>query len=378
MDVSGPNPLQNSSPLSAESPSPTAPITKIPLSTVSSTNKVFHDFEKNLPKQQARMKILEQIWELDDKIREIRLPIEFAKLDLEYNPKSQKARNILLEKEKERDTLRQQVNNLTHELDQLDQTAEVDLENPKKVRPDIKDISSQNLLDTTKEAFSEQRKLPMVTVVVSDASDATKTLQGLLQNHPGLCIGERHDTTASTFIQSHLPFFRSMGVTTLFLEGLDYKNQYLFDDFHQSGDTKFLEQGIRSVIIEEKIKLFQVARQEGIRIVAIDSKSSMEFLGTHRILSMNYLANEIITLEKGKGKFVALVGATHLTSIYKGAFPGLAEMTRCPAIEMFGSEDLLTQHHNIMKSLFHSMRTEPHMTLIKDLHGRVQVMTEKA
>lgn len=56
--------------------------------------------------------------------------------------------------------------------------------------------------------------------------------------------------------------------------------------------------------------------------------------GIERLLEMNLVAKEAIQKEKN-GKIIAVIGASHLTSCYSEALPGVAELTKTPAIEIY-------------------------------------------
>ncbi|PJD97803.1 MAG: hypothetical protein CK425_01345 [Parachlamydia sp.] len=170
----------------------------------------------------------------------------------------------------------------------------------------------------------------------------------ILEKHEGLVIGEIHShITPKKFIIDQMQTFKECGVTTLFLEHLFYETlQEDLDAFFKSSSDEFplilnkiLE---RPEIHPDKILNYKAmilaAKKAGIRVVAIDTNLSYQAgfdrdygsQGPHRCEGMNYTAAEIIKKERGKGKFVLLVGSAH-SSQCEGV-KGMREILDCPSL----------------------------------------------
>lgn len=186
----------------------------------------------------------------------------------------------------------------------------------------------------------------------SDSSASEPELiHNLLKDHEGLIIGEGHSSLMSKkFFLENVEKFKQEGVATLFLEHIVYDTMQdeLDAYFEQTTDElpSMLNLYLRTLdtkffIRDENLgytALVVGAKKAGIRIVAIESEASYRagsssrdgVSGSDRHKAMNYQAHKIIKKEKGKGKFVALVGSTHMTRYMK--VPGLTEMLRCPHV----------------------------------------------
>ena len=345
--------------------------------TVESISIVVKNIEKKCSHQNVRSKILEQIWELDSKIRSIRIQIILA-----YKPiEKEQLTKQLAELHKKGEELSEnlfQLDQLTNHLDESSSAITcqgIDIDYLLKV-------SGKELVEIAKSQLTGQEKLPTVKLYLNpDLVDPILILESLLKDHTGICIGEKHDETGYNFLKENITYLRLMGVTSLFFEGIRYEDQPIFNQFFETGNLKDLRElpyykndknSDLCKQIELEFDLFKDAQKAGIRIIGIDSKSSGNVVDGDRILAMNLFSNEIIFKEKGKGKFIALVGAAHLTSIYKGAFTGLADLQQCPSIEIykFGEE---VRVQRLFQTLFGKMRLKPHITLLRDMQGRIKL-----
>jgi len=170
-------------------------------------------------------------------------------------------------------------------------------------------------------------------------------LDKLFEQFQGVCFGEYHsDPSSKEFIHKNMGYFKSKGVTTLFME-------QLFDDMQNDLEI-FNQGGALSKQIEDNLKhgdrhpgligsssyrelLFE-ARRHGIRIVAIDTKAATTAACVadqrKRLGTMNYVAAKIMKREMGNGKFIALMGANHLANLRE--IPGVCELTQSPSIKI--------------------------------------------
>jgi hypothetical protein len=186
--------------------------------------------------------------------------------------------------------------------------------------------------------------IPRVSVCISQPQNVMDLCEQLLDKHQGVCIGERHDEIISEYLCLNMKKLKEMGVRTLFTEQFLYTQQHCIDAYLATGDVQHAKNAMRRPSADKPWQLFEyhhrlleTARKEGIRVVGIDTRTTMQNEAM-RLVEMNYLASRVIEQEKHSGKFIALVGAYHLTTFDRGAIPGLSELTRTPAIKLNHTE----------------------------------------
>lgn len=167
----------------------------------------------------------------------------------------------------------------------------------------------------------------------------------------GLCVGEEHDgVNPKKFLIEKMPLFKKNGVRTLFIETLSYELQAHLDEYFSSPNfelppllreaLRVKDEGCRLSGPYTYTNLVRKAKEEGIRIVGLDTDLAYEAGGTlstyeqtlERVQALNYLAEKIIRYEKGKGKYVVFVGSLHGTSVNteNGRILGLADLLQIP------------------------------------------------
>ncbi|WP_208714855.1 membrane-targeted effector domain-containing toxin [Pantoea cypripedii] len=160
----------------------------------------------------------------------------------------------------------------------------------------------------------------------------------------GMILGEFHgDFASKKFLIKNMSFLKRHGIKTLYME-------HLLTDMHQneldlyfSPKTKTIPSRLKHYLeclnegfdIRSKynfLKLIESAKEQGIRVQAIDAAASyyidkVRAATNCRIRMMNYYAQGIINAhqEKEHGKWVALVGNQHANTFEM--ITGLAELT---------------------------------------------------
>jgi hypothetical protein len=178
-------------------------------------------------------------------------------------------------------------------------------------------------------------------------------LQQILQDRPGICIGESHcESAPKELLCTHFKDMKELGVTTLFLEHLPSESlQEELDEYMKDSTVSmpialsyYLENLDRGFYIDANksgfLDVVTAAKKAGLkRIIAIDTEltyraGTSERDGVHntelRCLCMNYSAYKKIMENNQDGKFVAFVGSQHVDTV-KGA-PGLAQLLGIPRI----------------------------------------------
>jgi hypothetical protein len=218
-------------------------------------------------------------------------------------------------------------------VQELEQAAEYYIQQSKvqdKIRPQIRlpDLTNKNSL-TDKEIIDHW-----------------------LDHYQGFCIGEFHtESIPKEFLVDNMAYLKQKGVKVLFMEQLYDDCQEELDAFLNGkplsteiitnldvADTKDNFQppyGYKGVI--------EAAAREGIRIVAIDTKGANVPERENRWKWMNYFAYK--TMKKtiktiGDGKYVALMGAGHLSK-RKNYIPGVTDLLSYPNIIISNHENAL-------------------------------------
>jgi hypothetical protein len=209
-------------------------------------------------------------------------------------------------------------------------------------------------------------RLPPVKCKLKETS--RNPLRKIFSKFDGLCIGERHDwINPKKYIIDNLPDMKKLGVKTLFIETLSYDLQAQLDDYFASPsdemppflqaclDAKDYGNGLSGPYTY--VNLVRKAKEEGIRVVGIDTCAAYESGGDlsttqdtiNRVKTMNYVGDKIIRHEKGSGKYVVFVGGLHGGSVRmkSGVTPGLADLLRIPFMMVADAEGSPTVKMNI-------------------------------
>lgn len=167
------------------------------------------------------------------------------------------------------------------------------------------------------------------------------------EGQEGFIIGELHqDYTPKQFLIDNMTELKKYGVTHLFLEHFFY-NSIIQRDLRERKMTEILDSYLRTFESNNYNfrKLIESAWANDISVIGIDTDKSyiIPYTGNLdpidsklRIPLMNIVANTIITREK-RGKYVALVGETHVSKL-EGNCLGLADVLNIPSI-IFNSHD---------------------------------------
>jgi hypothetical protein len=217
-------------------------------------------------------------------------------------------------------------------------------------------------------SLSPQPVLPVVQPEFKDFSatneEVTEIFASLLSQSEGLVIGEKHeDFTPKQILSRQMKNLYAQGVRTLFLEHCCFDTlQVELDRFYiAKTPTAFLEEFLRNgcgsaVGSVNYYDLVRAAVLAGIRPIGIEI-SSTQLLGyremggsdgIERSIGMNVLAKQIIDQEKGKGKYIALVGSGHAS--YCNGIAGLSELCGIPNMMISDKEketDLPTYEKNL-------------------------------
>jgi hypothetical protein len=161
----------------------------------------------------------------------------------------------------------------------------------------------------------------------------------------GIVIGERfHEMSSSKkLILEHLKELKESGVTTLFMEFVNYYNSQTSLDANElippevAAPLKESDQRYR-MRDSGFYALAQKAKEIGIRVVGLEDDYSEKAGFSHasgsegpkRVAVLNYRSHEIIKAEKGNGKYIVFVGAGHAAN-YNGVV-GLPELMGVPGI----------------------------------------------
>lgn len=177
-----------------------------------------------------------------------------------------------------------------------------------------------------------------------------KAIKELLGTSKGF-VGEEHRSTSSKrFLIKNMDLLKKEGVTTLLLEHLYSETmQADLDDYFNHPDDPmpkaleaYLKRQDSGHLIQDNnygfTALVKAAAKAGIRVLAIDTEASYKAgvegtsgaQGPQRTLAFNYQAQEIIKNEQIEGKFVGLIGHSHVSLCNN--VPGLSEILNCPNV----------------------------------------------
>lgn len=214
-------------------------------------------------------------------------------------------------------------------------------------------------------------------------------IETLLKKYNGLCIGEYHDDSSPKyFLTIHMPLFKTLGVTTLYLEGYDDCQKEL-DDYY-AGESIDIPQTLLEKILSfaipdipgsyTELDVLRAAKKEGIRLVNIDSSAARtEVIGIRRAAAMNYQAKLIIDKDRAEhsgGKCLIYVGSAHANRI--AGLPGLGQMYQFPSFLIKdisftlhkGADAVRIPHHDIHKEI---QENNPSNKRVKNIDFLIQM-----
>ncbi len=178
----------------------------------------------------------------------------------------------------------------------------------------------------------------------------------------GACLGEWHsDKSARKFLFDNLELLKEFGVTTVFLESCFYDTLQPYLDQYFESSSLDMPLIVDAYLNDHESPAFfadfvRKAKRLNIRVVGIDTSLAFEIENGdtreeagERIMTMNFVAKKIIDHEKGRGKYIALMGGAHAPTmlVKKGkmnlagdvAIPGLADLLQCPYIGFCDTDD---------------------------------------
>lgn len=167
-------------------------------------------------------------------------------------------------------------------------------------------------------------------------SDEYSLIKEALTKGDGIIFGEEHfDNVSAGFLVDNMEYLVSLGVDTLFFEGLFYGLE--------RGASGLRDE--RESVHPEYSRMIESAKRNGLKIVGIDSKGCKRGDGITRDIFMNAHAGAIINATEKK-KWIALVGMMHLDSsafidsvtLKKHKVHGLADLTGATSIILHALE----------------------------------------
>lgn len=207
------------------------------------------------------------------------------------------------------------------------------------------------------EHFLAQGKPALAPMAPLKSRNSIGVMRELLQDAPGLVIGEAHNSKSSkrVFIDN-IKALKSAGVTTLYLEHVcaDSHGKAL-SDYMAAPKGSLLPVRLHAYLDlltrgnlppGEKMpkhsfaELVKAAKDGGLNIIPLDTAETYATSGSidnTRIKVLNHYAAEKIRLSKPEGKWIAFVGSAHATT-YEGV-PGLAQLqgVRSLIVDDFGN-----------------------------------------
>lgn len=194
----------------------------------------------------------------------------------------------------------------------------------------------------------------------------------------GICLDDDHGNAVSpNFLAAQMSVLKAEGVTTLFVEHFWQEQQEMLNAYQQAPPGAPLPAPLHEAVRKLDstagggtafTQLLAAAKQEGIRVVGLDSfEAKTPEQGDprkwdHRVARFNTLAAEVVdnTLkaeaagrEGGPGKFVLLAGEKH-NNTHDCGFPGMAQILGVPAVQVAGDKLALSPE----KKEDRGMRTE--------------------
>ncbi|HAS6296752.1 TPA: MARTX multifunctional-autoprocessing repeats-in-toxin holotoxin RtxA [Vibrio vulnificus] len=220
-----------------------------------------------------------------------------------------------------------------------------------------------------------------LTNKLASATGVDEQLAVLLDDRKGLLIGEVHgsDVNGLRFVNEQMDALKKQGVTVIGLE-------HLRSDLAQPLIDRYLATGVMSSELSAMLKtkhldvtLFENARANGMRIVALDANSSARpnVQGTehglmYRAGAANNIAVEVLQNLPGGEKFVAIYGKAHLQSHkgIEGFVPGITHRLDLPALKVSDSNQFTVEQDDVsLRVVYDDVANKPKITFKDSLSG---------
>ncbi|AUL98114.1 MARTX multifunctional-autoprocessing repeats-in-toxin holotoxin RtxA [Vibrio vulnificus] len=220
-----------------------------------------------------------------------------------------------------------------------------------------------------------------LTNKLASATGVDEQLSVLLDDRKGLLIGEVHgsDVNGLRFVNEQMDALKKQGVTVIGLE-------HLRSDLAQPLIDRYLATGVMSSELSAMLKtkhldvaLFENARANGMRIVALDANSSARpnVQGTehglmYRAGAANNIAVEVLQNLPDGEKFVAIYGKAHLQSHkgIEGFVPGITHRLDLPALKVSNSNQFTVEQDDVsLRVVYDDIANKPKITFKDSLSG---------
>ncbi|EMI4300143.1 MARTX multifunctional-autoprocessing repeats-in-toxin holotoxin RtxA [Vibrio vulnificus] len=220
-----------------------------------------------------------------------------------------------------------------------------------------------------------------LTNKLASATSVDEQLSVLLDDRKGLLIGEVHgsDVNGLRFVNEQMDALKKQGVTVIGLE-------HLRSDLAQPLIDRYLATGVMSSELSAMLKtkhldvaLFENARANGMRIVALDANSSARpnVQGTehglmYRAGAANNIAVEVLQNLPDGEKFVAIYGKAHLQSHkgIEGFVPGITHRLDLPALKVSDSNQFTVEQDDVsLRVVYDDVANKPKITFKDSLSG---------
>ncbi|HFQ4937651.1 TPA: MARTX multifunctional-autoprocessing repeats-in-toxin holotoxin RtxA [Vibrio vulnificus] len=220
-----------------------------------------------------------------------------------------------------------------------------------------------------------------LTNKLASATGVDEQLAVLLDDRKGLLIGEVHgsDVNGLRFVNEQMDALKKQGVTVIGLE-------HLRSDLAQPLIDRYLATGVMSSELSAMLKtkhldvtLFENARANGMRIVALDANSSARpnVQGTehglmYRAGAANNIAVEVLQNLPDGEKFVAIYGKAHLQSHkgIEGFVPGITHRLDLPALKVSDSNQFTVEQDDVsLRVVYDDVANKPNITFKDSLSG---------
>ncbi|HAS8535629.1 TPA: MARTX multifunctional-autoprocessing repeats-in-toxin holotoxin RtxA [Vibrio vulnificus] len=220
-----------------------------------------------------------------------------------------------------------------------------------------------------------------LTNKLASATGVDEQLAILLDDRKGLLIGEVHgsDVNGLRFVNEQMDALKKQGVTVIGLE-------HLRSDLAQPLIDRYLATGVMSSELSAMLKtkhldvtLFENARANGMRIVALDANSSARpnVQGTehglmYRAGAANNIAVEALQNLPDGEKFVAIYGKAHLQSHkgIEGFVPGITHRLDLPALKVSDSNQFTVEQDDVsLRVVYDDVANKPKITFKDSLSG---------
>ncbi len=220
-----------------------------------------------------------------------------------------------------------------------------------------------------------------LTNMLASATGVDEQLSVLLDDRKGLLIGEVHgsDVNGLRFVNEQIEALKKQGVTVIGLE-------HLRSDLAQPLIDRYLATGVMSSELSAMLKtkhldvtLFENARVNGMRIVALDANSSARpnVQGTehglmYRAGAANNIAVEVLQNLPDGEKFVAIYGKAHLQSHkgIEGFVPGITHRLDLPALKVSDSNQFTVEQDDVsLRVVYDDVANKPKITFKGSLSG---------